>query len=132
LAGEATLRLKDLSFGDFDPLEALAQQGRWGTLEPMRGPVAVRSAAMTLGIRNRRLTLRSAPLEVSGAALQLTGTYALGGALSVDVRADLEHLRRRWLAREDEVKPSARYAEVHLAGPLDKLVVIPEVSRTRE
>ncbi|MGD1155005.1 MAG: AsmA family protein [Terriglobia bacterium] len=134
LAGEATLRLKDLSFGDFDPLEALARQARWGTLEPMRGPVAVRSAAITLGIRNRRLTLKSAPLELSGAALQLNGTYALGGALSLDVRADLQHLHRRWLAREDEVKPGARYAEVHLAGPLDKLVVIPqvEVSRARE
>jgi hypothetical protein len=80
------------------------------------------------------LTLKSAPLELSGAALQLNGTYALGGALSLDVRADLQHLRRRWVAREDEVKPSARYAEVHLAGPLDKLVVIPqvEVSRARE
>jgi hypothetical protein len=134
LAGEVTLRFKDLSFGDFDPLEVLARQARWGTLESVHSPVAVRSAAMSLEIRNRRVTLKSAPLDLSGAALQLNGTYALGGTLSLDVRADLQHLRRRWLASENEFKPSARYADVHLAGPLDKLVVIPqvEVSRARE
>jgi hypothetical protein len=132
LTGEVTLRLKDLSFGDFDPLGALARQARQGTLEPMRGPVAVRSATVTVGIRDRRLTVKSAPLELSGATLELNGTYPLGGALSLDVRADLQHLRRRWLARDDEAKPSAPFAEVHLAGPLDKLVVIPQIPHTGE
>jgi hypothetical protein len=130
LTGEATLRLKDLSFGDFDPLEALARQVHWGTLDPMHGPVAVRSATVTLGIRNRRLTLKTAPLELSGATLELDGTYVLGGPLSLDVHADLQHLHRRRLESEGEAKPRARHVEVHLAGPLDKLVVIPEVSRT--
>jgi hypothetical protein len=134
LVGEATLRSKDLSFGDFDPLEALARQARWGTLEPVHGPVLVRSAAMTLKVRDRRVTLKSTAFELSGATLQLNGAYALGGALGLDVRADWQHLRRRWLTREDELKPSARYSEVRLVGPLDKLVVIPqvEVSRARE
>jgi hypothetical protein len=132
LTGEATLSLKDLSFGDFDPLGALARQARWGTLDPIHGPVAIRSAMVTLGFRNRRLMLKSAPLELSGATLQVDGTYVLGGALNLDVHADLQHLRRRRLESEDEVKSSPPYAEVHLAGPLDKLVVIPEVSRSGE
>jgi hypothetical protein len=134
LVGEATLRSKDLSFSDFDPLEVLVRQAHWGILEPVHGPQAAPSAAMTLEVASRRLTLKNAALELSGATLQLSGTYALGGALNLDVRTDLRHLRRRWLAREDELKPGAGYSEAHLSGPFDKLVVTPQVivSRRRE
>jgi len=134
LVGEATLRSKDLAFGDFDPLEILVRQAHWGTLEPVHGPQVARSAAMTLEVASRRLTLKNAALELSGATLQLSGTYTLGGALNLDVRTDLRHLRRRWLAREDELKPGAGYSEAHLSGPFDKLVVTPQVivSRRRE
>jgi hypothetical protein len=134
LVGEATLRSSDLSFSEFDPLEILARQAHWGTLEPVRGPQAARSAAMTLEVASRRLTLKNTGLELSGAPLQLIGTYALGGALNLDVRADLRHLRRRWLTREDELKAGDGYSEVHLSGPFDKLMVTPQVvvSRRRE
>jgi hypothetical protein len=127
LVGEATLRSKDLSFSDFDPLETLAQQAHWGTLEPVHGPQVARSAVMTLEVAHRRLTLKNTALELSGATLELSGTYALGGALDLDVRTDLRHLRRRWLEREDELNPGAGYSEAHLSGPFDKLVVTPQV-----
>jgi len=134
LVGEATLRSNDLSFSDFDPLEILVRQAHWGTLEPVRGPQAARSAAMTLEVASRRFTLKNTGLELSGAPLQLSGTYALGGALDLDVRTDLRHLRRRWLTREDELKAGDGYSEVHLSGPFDKLLVTPQVvvSRRRE
>ncbi len=134
LTGEVNLRSKDLSFGDFDPLETLARQANWGTLEPAHGPVMARSAAMTLEIANRRVSLKNTVVELNGATLILNGAYAWDGTLNLRVRADWQHLRRHWLAREDEPRPSARQSEAQLSGPLDKVAVIPPagVARARE
>ena len=131
LVGTATLGSRDLTFVDFDPLNALARQARWGTLEPARSPLAARSAALTLDVRERRIVVRNTVLEISGAKLNVTGTYALGGALNLNVRADLAHLRRRWLVREDGSKAAKRGLVVRLTGGLDKLTAVPhpEVSR---
>jgi hypothetical protein len=100
LTGQMELHVRDISFGDFDPLEALAQQAHWGKLEPARGPVTALPATLNLEIRDRRFILKSTALDLSGASLQIQGTYAWAGALDLNVRADLRRLHRRWLMRE--------------------------------
>jgi hypothetical protein len=134
LVGTATLRSKDLSFIDFDLLDGLTREAGWGRIEPVRGPHTAYSAEMTLDVRSRRIVVKNTVLELSGARLNLAGTYELGGALNLDVRADLAHLRRRWLVREDEAKAGSRVFTVRLVGGLDKLAAVsePEVSRAGE
>ncbi len=126
LTGQMELRVKDVSFGDFDPLGTLAQQAHWGKLEPVRGPVTAPPATLNVEIRDRRLILKTTALDLSGASLQLSGTYAWAGALNLNVHADLRRLRRRWLLRENDPRPPAPLAEVRLGGPIDHLVVNPQ------
>jgi hypothetical protein len=126
LTGQMELRLSDLSFGDFDPLGALVEQSHWGKLEPARGPVTARPATLNMEIRDRRFILKSTPLDLSGAILQVDGTYAWSGAVNLHVRAKLRRLRRRWLMRDDTPQPSALLPEVRLGGPIDHLVVNPQ------
>jgi hypothetical protein len=126
LAGQMELQVRDISFGDFDPLGSLAQQAHWGKLEPARGPVTVPPATLKMEIRDRRFILRSTALDLSGAGLQFNGAYAWAGALNLNVRADLRRLRRRWLVRIDDLQPTARPVEVRLGGPIDHLVVNPQ------
>jgi len=134
LTGKVTLHSRELSLGDFDPLQILAHEGHWGTLEPSRNSVTARSVMLSLSLANRRLALDNATVELGGATLQLSGTYALGGNLNLDVRADLRRLRRRWLVREDLPRPGAASAAVHLTGSLEKPTIVPQVeaSRVRE
>jgi hypothetical protein len=134
LSGEMTLRSKDLSFGDFDPLATLAQQASLGTVEPVHGPVMARSAEMTLEIRNRRVTLKNTAVELSGATIKLEGVYVWGGVLNLNIRTDWRRLHRRWLTREEGQLAGVQYSEAHLSGPLDKVVVLRqlEVSRNRQ
>jgi len=126
LTGQLEFRSKDVSFGDFDPLATLVQQAQWGKLEPARGPVAAGPASMTMDIRDRRFVLKSTTVDLSGAILQCTGTYAWNGATDLNVRANLRRLRRRWLARDDAPQPSALLPEIRLVGPIDHLVVNPQ------
>ncbi|HKS97110.1 MAG TPA: hypothetical protein VJV74_13385, partial [Terriglobia bacterium] len=154
LEGEATLALKDVSFGDFDPLDALVEQCHWGTLEPARRRPTVRSANLTVQIRGRRLILKTSPFDLGGARLNATGSYSFDGRFDVALHTDFTHLARRWLtqrrtpqrltARESAVAlaaspaterpgtatpanaaPDGLLANVHLAGPLDRLEVVP-------
>jgi hypothetical protein len=120
------LRVRDISFGDFDPLATLAQQAHWGKLEPARGPATALPATLNVEVRGRRFLLKTTTLDVSGASLQCSGAYAWAGALNLNVRADLRRLRRRWLERDDDLAPPARFTEVRLGGPIDHLVVNPQ------
>ena len=126
LTGQIELHTKDLSFGDFDPLEALVQEAQWGKLEPARAPVTAAPATVNLEIRDRLFILKSSSVDLSGAALQCTGTYAWGGAVDLNVRANLRRLRRRWVARDDAPESSPLLLKVRLAGPIDHLVVNPQ------
>jgi hypothetical protein len=126
LTGQMELRIRDISFGDFDPLGILAESAHWGKLEPTRGPVTAPPATLDLEIRDRRLILKTLALDLSGAGLQFDGTYPWAGALNLNVRADLRRLRRRWLEREDDPHLPAHLAEVRLGGPIDHLVVNPQ------
>jgi len=125
LTGKMEMRVKDISFGDFDPLGTLAQNSHWGKLEPVRGPITALPATLNVEISDRRFILNSAALDLGGASLQLQGTYAWTGALDLDVRADVRRLRRHWLARTDALPASALPTEVHLGGQIDHLVVNP-------
>jgi len=131
LTGEATVSLKNLSFGDFDPLGALLRDAGWGTLEPAHGQAALDSTIVTLEVRDRRVMFRKASLDLTGARLGLTGTYGFDGVVDVDVHADLRHLRRRWLSSSGDVKPDGGLGRLHLVGPLDRLVVTPEIEVSR-
>jgi hypothetical protein len=126
LTGQMELHVRDISFGDFDPLEALAQQSHWGKLEPARGPVTALPATLNLEIRDRRFILKSTALDLSGASLQIQGTYAWAGALDLNVRADLRRLHRRWLMREGNLQGPGSIPEFRLGGPIDHLVVNPQ------
>jgi hypothetical protein len=126
LTGQMELRVKDISFGDFDLLGTLAQQAHWGKLEPARGPATAPPATLNMAIRDRHFILKTTALDLSGASLQFNGTYAWAGALNLNVRADLRHLHRRWLVREDDPQPPALLEEVRLGGPIDHLVVNPQ------
>jgi hypothetical protein len=123
LTGQMELHVGDISFGDFDPLGALAQQAHWGKLEPTRDPVTAPPTSLNLEIRDRRFILKTTGLDLSGASLQVNGTYLWTGALNLNVRADLRRLRRRWLERADEPHLPARLEEVRLSGPMDHLAV---------
>lgn len=118
--------MKDISFGNFDPLGTLAQDSHWGKLEPVRGPVTAPPLSLNLEISDRRFILNDAALDLSGAMLQLQGSYAWNGAVDLTVRADLRHLRRRWILRDDVSQLSAPLTEVRLGGQIDHLVVNPQ------
>lgn len=126
LTGQMEFRSKNVSFGDFDPLGTLVQQAQWGKLEPVRGPVVAAPTLMKIEIRDRLFILKSTSVDLSGAILQCTGTYAWSGAADLTLRANLRRLRRRWLVRDDAPQPSALLPEIRLAGPIDHLVVNPQ------
>ena len=126
LAGHMVLHIKDISFGDFDPLGTLVRQAHWGKLEPVRSLATAPPATLNVEILDRRFLLKTTVLDLSGANLQCNGTYAWAGTLNLNVRADFGRLRRRWLEREDDSHPPAGHAEIRLGGPLDHLVVNPQ------
>jgi hypothetical protein len=122
-----SFRVEGISFGEFDPLGTLAQQAHWGTLEPVHGVVTAPPTKLNLEVRERVIILENAAIDLSGANLRFAGTYAWGGALNLNVNADLRRLRRRWLVREDDSKPTAALREVRLGGPIENLAVEPAV-----
>jgi hypothetical protein len=134
LEGRVTVVASDLSLVGFDPVGAFVRLADEGTLEPLRGPVGLRSVTLNLQVHDRRVVLKKTTLEFSGARLSLSGAQAFDGAANLHVAADLQRLRRRWLTRIDEVDPEASPRELDFSGPLDKLAPIShaEVSRARE
>ena len=131
LTGQMDLRVRDISFGNFDPLGTLVQSAHWGKLDPMRGPVTTLPATLNVEIRDRRFILKTLAVDLNGARLQLDGTYTWAGTMNLDVRADLRRVRRRWLVRDDAPQPSAALPEVRLGGPLDHLIVNPQEAIAR-
>ncbi len=131
LHGQARVNLKNIFLGDFDPLDAVARQSRWGALEPVHGEVGIRSGVVTLEFRDRQVVLRSDPLELTGAKLRLIGTYGFDGAARLDVHADLHRITRRWSYSLGESDSSRRQGDLHLAGPLGAMEVVPEMQVVR-
>ena len=134
LEGRATVVASDLSLVGFDPLGAFVRLAGEGTLEPLRGPVGLRSVTLNLQVQDRRAVLKKTTLEFSGARLSLSGAQAFDGPVNLHVAADLQRLRRRWLTRADDLDTEASPRELDFSGSLDKLAPIShiEVSRARE
>jgi hypothetical protein len=123
MTGQIALRVRDISFGGFDPLEGLAEQAHWGKLEPGSDPATVLPVILNMEIRDRQFILEPTDLDLNGASFECRGSYLWGGALNLNVRADVQHLRRRWLSRDDDPQPLALRPEVHLTGTIDHLAV---------
>jgi hypothetical protein len=123
LEARGTAQLKNVLFGDFDPLQSLVRQAHWGELEPTRREVALGEANVDFTIRDRRLTIVRQALELEGARLQLTGGLGFQGDLELDVSADLRHMTRRWAETGVERPSLPRPTRLHLAGPLYQPVV---------
>lgn len=131
LQGSASVRLRKVSLGGFDPLQSLAGQEHWGTLEPPPGELEVPSIVGTLEVHDRRVELDNAAVAIAGVQLKFRGAYTFEGAVDLDVRADLRHLTRRWLNVRRESASDPQVLEVHLLGPLDKLQPAPEIAASR-
>jgi hypothetical protein len=127
LEAHGTVQLRNVSFSDFDPLQALSRQAGWGTLEPARGEVTLHPASVAFVIRDRRVSVAKQPLELEGAKLAFSGSYGFDGSLDLDVRVDKRQLARRWMSTGPEDSSSARVADLHVRGSLDKPVVAPDV-----
>ena len=128
LTARADVRLRNVSFGEFDPLQAVARQARWGTLEPPRGEVVLPSASWTLEIGDRRVLLTRQPVQLEGAGLVLNGVYNFDGSLDLAVRADFSRLKRHWISSAAGEDSLPRYlTDFRLAGPLSQPAAQPEV-----
>ena len=121
LQGAATVTAADLSLAGFDPLGAFVRLAGEGTLEPLRTPVLVPSLKLNLQVHERRVLLLQTVLPLSGARLSFDGSQTLGGTATLHAAADLQHLRRRWLTRDDEALREASRRQLDFSGPLDKL-----------
>ena len=127
LDAHGRVQFRNVSFGDFDPLEALARQTPWGTLGPARGEVMLPSTSLAFEARNRRVLLAKQQLDVEGARLTLTGAYSFDGTLELDVRADFRHVARRWMTTGAKSLSGSHVADLRLTGPLDKPTITPEL-----
>jgi uncharacterized protein involved in outer membrane biogenesis len=131
LRGDATVHLRSVSLGDFDPLSTAARATSWGELDPGRGDVVLRSATAFLQIQDGHVTLSHSPVEISGALLRLSGSYAFDGSVDLDVHADFRRVTRRWIEVADDTVPGERVINLHLIGALDRLAVVPGVQISR-
>lgn len=131
LRGEATVRLRNVAFGDFDPLDSLVRRAGVGILEPARGQTNLQSAVVGLEVRDRQVFLRKCSLDIAGAKIKLDGVYAFGGAVELNVLADVRHFKRHWLEGEDGDPSSRRFVTLRLTGPLGTLAVAPEEQAAR-
>ena len=127
LTATASVQLKSVSFGEFDPLQAVARQAHWGSLEPTHGEVLMPSASLTLETRDRRVLVTRQQLQIEGAGLTLNGVYNFDGHMDLAVRANLRHVKRHWISEtmEEGLAP-LHEADFHLAGPLAQPAVQPE------
>ena len=127
-SGEA--RLKNVSFGGFDPIAAMARASRQNYLEAVREEAPFHSAVVTLRASNGRVDFSSAPVALRDAQLRLDGTYRFGGTARLDVVADLRGFSREPRG-ENEPFLIGQRLRLRVAGPLNKLTIEPvqEVSK---
>jgi len=130
LRGQAKIRLKDVAFGEFDPLQALARASHSGVLESSAAEAVVHSALAGFEVRDRRVIMAHSPVELEGVKLELSGICGFDGILDLRVRGNFLHMARRWLMLE-EAEPGSHWVDLRVAGPLDKPALVPlqQVSR---
>jgi AsmA family len=122
LEGRATVRLRNVNLGEFDPLAAMARaEGRMEPL-PVRGEAELRSATLKLQINDKRVTGVSEPFALSGADMRLGGWCNFDGTADFTVTAGLRGLARQ-VVIEDASGNAGRSLRLHLTGPFNKLAV---------
>jgi len=132
LRGQASLRLKNVYLGDFDPLAAIARANGWGLLEPARGEMGARAVTAALRVQERVVSLEDGSLDLAGATLKLSATYNFSGETEVGVTADLRHVKRRWLNTDSVTSlDTAPMGSLRLTGRMGQLVVAKEAQLSR-
>ena len=130
LQGQTHLHVEHASFGDFDPLQALARARFGEGFEPSRAETGIHSVSVVLRVRSRRASWEAQELEISGARLTLSGSYSFDKKLDLSLEADLRPVKRRWAGVGP---PAAARGQVslRLSGPIDHLAVEPETEALR-
>ncbi|MGH9360133.1 MAG: hypothetical protein ACRD1O_13290, partial [Terriglobia bacterium] len=134
LQSDVEAHLTKLSFGSFDPLQAMARASALGALQPDLGGEEIPSASLDFAIRGQRITLKPARLALSGATLDLSGDCAFNGIANLYIQSDLHNLNRRWLnvsAHQVSWPGQALSAKMHLTGHLNKLALVRQVESAR-
>jgi hypothetical protein len=130
LQGQTHLQLEHVSFGDFDPLGALARARFGEGFEPSHAETGIRTASFTLRVRNRRASWEDQELDVSGVKLKLSGSYSFDKKLDLSLEGELRSAKRRWAGAE----PSAAArgpVRLRLSGPIGRLAVEPQTEALR-
>ncbi len=134
LRGKATVELVGVSVGGFDPLRTLALYMGMDVTDLNSQSLFIPKASAHLLVRNLQVTLENFPVEVGGAEFLLQGGYGFDGSARLLVRADLRHIRRSWApAHPGSVGPVPRMADLHFAGSLRSLEMVPkaQISQTQ-
>jgi AsmA family/AsmA-like C-terminal region len=119
LEGHARLMLANVDLGRYDPLRDTIRAAAWGEIAPVRSPLTLRAGQISLEVRNRRLIVKPARFELSGAVFEIAGSCGFDGSAQFVSNADLQNAGRRWI---DESDPDAtRTARFLLTGALDAL-----------
>jgi hypothetical protein len=96
LVGNATIQLRHVSLGWFDPLQAFAHAASLGSFQPDHETARLQTAALNLHIDDQHAVLEPVQLKLAGAPFEIHGDYGFNGEASVYVRADLSRVRRSW------------------------------------
>ncbi len=132
LRGGAEIQLRNVSFGNFDPVQAVAHAADWGSLEPDRDGVLLRSVDLALAAGNQEITLGPLRFSLFGGQFTLSGNYGFDGVANFQLRADLTHVRRQWVNDILAATPQDRIITFHLAGALNTLAVVPTIEAKRD
>jgi AsmA family len=118
LAGHAQLELHSVTFGSFNPVQAVATKMDWGRLMPVRRYRRLRFARFDLVIRHGKAAVSPAQWKIGAAAFKVGGSIEPGGNLNLTLIADLSHLTRRWTETiKEEDDPEAPLASFRVSGP---------------
>jgi hypothetical protein len=112
--------LRDVSLGEYDPLQAFARAASLGSFRPEPATTRFRFAALKLQIYSQHAVLSPLRLNLAGAVFDIRGDYGFDGRANVYVRADLSHVRRQWLVDSETAFASQGPArELAWASPSD-------------
>lgn len=128
--GQATLRLRDVSFSGFDPAAALARvQAR--TPEPARGDATLRSATLALRIEDQRVTLGETPVSIGGSQFGIRGFYEFGGTADLSITPEGRRASSSGELASGESASGLDRSPIRLSGPLNHLTLARPVEALR-
>jgi AsmA family/AsmA-like C-terminal region len=134
LRSKVTVELEGVNLSNFDPVRVLGRRLGMDLIEAGTQPFFISRATAQLLVGDRQVTLENFPVDVAGAEFQLQGDYSFDGTARLLVRADLRDIRRPWTpVHRGNVGPVSRMVELHFAGTLRKLEMVPsgQISQTQ-